>query len=191
MSSFQELSRAIHSHWGKLPRILLCSTFSYSFNLFSSRMDCSSQFQLAVNHAMQKPFQSNKFLSYSCRCLEKDLCVLNVVRGSLPVTIIMSTWYVHGVQNYKTFLNPSSLKRHIKNSHAALVDQLKLCTIGTAYYFAVQPNDIHVRDSSTRECPEGHVCSQTVELATTEAMTLVQQAEEDWKKIVPINPVIK
>ena len=96
------------------------------------------------------------------------------------------------------FLNPSSLKRHIKNSHTALVDQLKLCTTGTAYYFAVEP-EFYRMTSINVNLPQEEDAQRAMSalrlwryvLATTDAITLVQQAEEDWRKMGPVNPVIK
>ena len=78
------------------------------------------------------------------------------------------------------------------------MDQLKLCTIGTAYYFAVQP-ELYRMTSMNMTLTQEEDAQRAMSalrlwrdvLATTKAMTLVQQAEEDWKKMGPINPVIK
>ena len=107
---------------------------------------------------------------------------------------VVCTWCAE----LKTFLNPSSLKRHMKNSHTALVDQLKLCTTGTAYYFAVQP-ELYRMTSINVTLPQEEDAQRAMlalklwsdVLATTDAITLVQRAEEDWRKMGPVNPVIK
>ena len=98
----------------------------------------------------------------------------------------------------KTFLNPSSLRRHLKNTHPALEEEWKLCGSGTLYYYAVNPSlyrhtAVNVAPPQLEEAKRAMTAIRlwVDTVGSAEASSLLQQAEEDWAKMGPMTPVVK